>query len=228
MNKFLPLANTTVTEAMRPCPFCDPTQHTTHHFLHGDSIHLHVHCSNTHLKYIRDQPNTDIFTALLHLGLLFTHSPYPYNLGCDPFRTFLGHLLHQYDDNITLSSDILDQNIDPQPYHHSNVSHRTHRNITTCLTAWRHLRPTMTLDCSDYLAYSNGLVSSLPQDNYSRASMNFIDHTYIGVLPRSAHTTIRQYFSAFSQQQQHAHNPQFPRHTTTLHIISVLCDAAKT
>ena len=60
---------------------------------------------------------------------------------------------------------------------------------TTCPTAWHHLRPTMTPDCSDYLAYSHGLVYSLPPANYSRASMNFIDHTYIGVLPRSSHST---------------------------------------
>ena len=112
-----------MTEAMQICPFCDPTQPTTHHFLHGDSIHLHVHCSNTNLKHIREQSNTDISTALLHLGILFTHSPYPHTLGCDPFRTFLGHLLHQYDDNTTLSSDIPDPNIDPQPYHHSTMSH---------------------------------------------------------------------------------------------------------
>ena len=143
-NPSTPLANTTVTEAMKICPFCDPTQPTTHHFLHGDSIHLHVHCSNTHLQHIREQSNTDISTALLHLGLLFTHSPYPHTLGCAPFRTFLGTLLHQYDDNTTLSSNIPDPNLDPQPYHHSTMTQRTHRNITTCPTAWHHLRPTMT------------------------------------------------------------------------------------
>ena len=64
--------------------------------------------------------------------------------------------------------------------------------------AWHHLRPTMPLEWSDYLAYSHGLVSSLPPANYSHTSMNFIDHTYIGVLPRSTHTTIRRHFSALS------------------------------
>ena len=81
---------------------------------------------------------------------------------------------------------------------------------------------------SDYLTYSHGLVSSLPPVNYSRASMNFIDHTYIGVLPRSVHTTIRQYSSAFSQQQQRAHNNHFFRPSITPHIMSVFRDAAKT
>jgi len=213
---------------MKLCPFCDPTQHTTHHLLHGDKIHLHVHCSNVHLTHIRDQSNTDISTALYHLGILFTHSPYPHHLGCDPFRTFLDHLLHQYDDNINLSSDIPDQTVEPQPFHHSTVAQRTHRNITTYPIAWHHLHPTMTPACSDYLAYSHGLVSSLPPVNYSRASMNFIDHTYIGVLPRSAHTTIRRSFSTFGQRQQRAHNNTFPRPATTSNIMNVYWDAAKT
>ena len=62
------------------------------------------------------------------------------------------------------------------------------------------LRPLMTSDSADLLTYTHGLVSSLPPANYSRASMNVIDHTYIGILPRSLHANIRKFFSAFVTQ----------------------------
>ena len=97
-NPSTPIAKITVTDTMKIYPFCDPMRHTPHRLLHGDSIHLHAHCSNTHLTRICDHSNTDIFTALYHLGILFTHSLYPHNLGRGPFQTFLCHLLHQYDD----------------------------------------------------------------------------------------------------------------------------------
>ena len=185
---------------MKTCSFCDPLRHTPHRFLHFDTTHLYVHCSNTHLMHIRYQSNTDISTALHHLGILFTHSPYPHTLGYDLFRTFLSHLLHQYDHNTHLYLDTTDRDIDPHPYHQYTVAPHTHHYITTCLTTWKQFRPALTPVCSDYLAYPHGLVSSLPPTNYSRASINFIDYTYIGVLPRFTHTIIQQYFSAFAQQ----------------------------
>ena len=70
-------------------------------------------------------------------------------------------------------------------------------------------------------------MSSLPPANYSRATMNVIDHIYIGILPRSMHATIRQFFSTFAAQQQRAHDNRFPRSRTKPHIISVFWDHAK-
>ena len=61
--------------------------------------------------------------------------------------------------------------------------------------------------------------------NYSRTSMNFIDHTCIGVLSRSTHTIIHRYFSDFSQQQQRAHDHYFPWPATTPHIMDMYWDA---
>ena len=58
--------------------------------------------------------------------------------------------------------------------------------------------------------------------------MNMIDYLYIGILPRSLHATIRQFFSAFVTQQQHAHEHCFPWSRTTPHIMSVCWDHAKT
>ena len=63
---------------MKVCPFCDTSDTSvdnTLQYLHGDSIHLHVHCSNTDLQQTRDASNVDIATALQHLGALIQHSP---------------------------------------------------------------------------------------------------------------------------------------------------------
>ena len=58
---------------MKICPFCDTSDisvDNTVHYLHGDSIHLHVHCSNTDLQQTRDTSNVDIDITLKHLGVL--------------------------------------------------------------------------------------------------------------------------------------------------------------
>ena len=71
-------------------------------------------------------------------------------------------------------------------------------------------RPLMTHDSADLLTYTHGLVSSLPPANYSRASMNVINHIYIGIIPRSLHATIPKLFSPFVTEQQCAHERRFP------------------
>ena len=89
------------------------------------------------------------------------------------------------------------------------------------MTEWNGLRPLLTTDSADLLTYTHGLVSSLTPLNYSRVSMNLIDHLYFGILPRSLHATIRKFFSAFVTQQQRAHGRRFPRSRTTPSIMSV-------
>ena len=218
-NPYTLLSKTIVTNAMKICPFCDPMEHSQHRYLHGDSIHLHVHCSSTHITQIHDQSNTDISTVLQHLETLFTNFPYPQNLGRDPLRTFLCHLLHQYDDNTQLNTAIPYQDLELHPYHHSTVVPRNHHNITTCPTIWKQLRPAMMPECSDYRSYSYGLESSLPPANYSRAFMPFIEHTYIEDLSRFAYATLHRYFNAFVHQQQRAHERYVHRPTTTPPIL---------
>ena len=104
---------------------------------------------------------------------------------------------------------------------------RTHRSITTDVIDWTRLRPHINVDSLDLLTYTHGLVSLLPPVNYTQATMNVIDHIYIGILPRSVHTLIRQHFSLFVTQQQRDHDHQFPRSRTTPHIMSVYWDHAK-
>ena len=65
-----------------------------------------------------------------------------------------------------------------------------------------------------------------PPSYYSRVSMNIIDHIYIGILPRSTHATIKNFFSTFVKQQQRAHEHNFPRSIPTPHIMSVYWDYA--
>ena len=91
-----PMKTIAVTDAMKICPFCDTSVDSTLRYLHGDSIHLHVHCSNTDLQQTRDASNVDIATALQHLGALILHSPYTRSSECIPFQAFLSNLLHQY------------------------------------------------------------------------------------------------------------------------------------
>ena len=215
-----PLAATTVTDTMKVCPFCDDSTQIHQIHLHGDSIHLHIHCTNSQLRLTRDTSNTDITMALKHLGALFQHAPYDLTTGCEPFQYFLSGLLHQYDENTHRDTSDID-NAPTPPFNHITMHPRTHRSITTSVIEWTRLRPHMNEDSPELLIYTHGLVSSLPPANYTRASMNVIDHIYIGILPRSAHALIRQYFSHFVTQQQRSHDRRFPWSRTTPHIMSV-------
>ena len=40
---------TTVTDTMKVCPFYDESNDQPQQYLHGDNIHLYIHCSNTNL-----------------------------------------------------------------------------------------------------------------------------------------------------------------------------------
>ena len=89
------------------------------------------------------------------------------------------------------------------------------------------LRPDLNSQSPDYLTYTHGLVPTLPPANYSRATMNIVDHIYIGILPKSAHVSIRRFFSAFVQQQQRAHEHNFHRPTHTPPIMAIYWDNAR-
>ena len=227
-NPYTPLRENTVTDPMKICPFCSKGSPISDLFLHGDSIHLHIHCTNVHIQNTRTRSNTDISTAIKHLGALLSHAPYPHNLGVDPFRIFLGTLLHQYDDNTRCSHVHQCPPSGGEPYEHITLAPRTHRSITTATSEWNHLKPDLTETSPDFCAYSHGLVSTLPPANYSRATMNVIDHIYIGILPPTVHIKIDRFFSSFVQHQQRAHETAFPRSRTTPHIMSIWWDRAKT
>ena len=143
--------------------------------------------------------NMDIVIALQHLGALILHSPYTRSNECIPFQAFLSNLLHQYDDNKSHNAATVDPDGNHQ-YRHTTIEPSARRSITSLLPAWQRIRPHLTQDSADILTYTHGLVSSLPPANYSRATMNVIDHIYIGILPRSLHTSIRQLFSTFAAQ----------------------------
>ena len=89
---------------MKICPFCAQSPVIRNLYLHGDNIRLHVYFSNAHIQHTYTKSNTNISTTLRHLGALFSHAPYPHNLGVDPFRTFLFTLFHQYNDNTRCAS----------------------------------------------------------------------------------------------------------------------------
>ena len=225
-NPYTPFRATTVTDPMKICPFCAPRSSASTLFLHGDSIHLHVHCTNVHIQHTQNRSNTDISTAIQNLGALLSHAPYPHNLGVDPFRTFLANLLHQYDDNTRCTTVHSCSPLGGKPYEHTTLDPRAHRSITTTTSALYHLKLDLNETCPDFRAYSHGLVSTFPPANYSRAIMNVIDYIYIRILPRTAHITINRFFSAFIQHQQRAHKNVFPRSRTTPYTMSILWDRA--
>ena len=194
-----PMKTKSVTDAMKIYPFCDTSVDSTMQYLYGDSIHLHVHGSNTNIQQTRDASNVDIAIALQHLGALILHSPYTRRNECIPFQAFLSNLLHQYDDNTSHNTTTVDPDGD-HSYHHTTIEPRAYHSITFRLTTWTRIRPHLTHDSADILTYNHRLVSSLHPANYSRATMNVIDHIYIDILPRSMHTTIRQFFSTLAAQ----------------------------
>ena len=78
-NPYTPLRQNTVTDPMKICPICSPGFPTSNLFLYGDSIHLHIHCTNVHIQHTRTRSNEDISIAIKHLGALFPHVPYMLN-----------------------------------------------------------------------------------------------------------------------------------------------------
>ena len=71
------------------------------------------------------------------------------------------------------------------------------------------------------------MVTLLPPKNYTRLTMNVIDHIFICILPQSTNALIRQHFSYFVINQQRDHDRRSPRSRTTSHIISVYLEHAK-
>ena len=139
---------------MKICPFCAPRSPTSNLFLHGDSIHLHVHCTNVYLYLTRTRSNTDISTALRHLGAHFSYIPYQHNLEVDPFRTLFVTLLLQYDDNTRCATVHPCPSPGGEPYEHITLDPRAHRSIITTTSALHHLKPDLNETCPDFCAYT--------------------------------------------------------------------------
>ena len=163
-----------------------------------DSIYLHVHCTNVHIQHIRTRSNTEISTAIRYLVALLSHAPYPHNLRVNPFRTFLVTLLRQYDDNTRCTTVHSCPPPGGKPYEHTTLDPRAHRGITTTTSAWYHLKPDLTERCPDFRAYFHGMVPTLPLANYSRGTVNVIDHIDIRILPRISHITINRFSVSLS------------------------------
>ena len=187
------------------CTFCDDSTPDHQPHLHGDSIHMHIHCTNAQLQLTHEASNTDIAVALNHLRALFQHVPYDLHNRYEHFQSVLSGILHQYDEYTgNNTTDI--ENTPASSFSQSTMHSRMHHSITSSVTDWNRLRPNMDYDSPELLTYTHGLVSSLPPTNYTRATMHVIDHIYIGILPRSAHALIRQHVSLFITQQQRAHD----------------------
>ena len=76
---------------------------------------------------------------------------------------------------------------------------RRHRLITTDLNKWARVPHNINPNNHVLLAYIHGLVTVMPPNNYSRTTMNIIDHMYIWVLPAPLYTTILDNLAIFAQ-----------------------------
>ena len=205
---------------MKVYPFYKDTNVQQLMHLHGDSIHMHIHCSSNQLQHTYNASNIHITLALKYLGVLFEHTPYLLTGACVPFQTFLSSLFNQYDDNTWHDTSPSDTK-QVQPHQHSTLDPRSHCSITSLVIDWNSMWPHMTQDSPDLLLYTHDLVSSLSPANRYRVTMSVINHIYIGIFRRSTHANIRQYFSTVVTQQQRTHERRFPRWRTTPHTMSV-------
>lgn len=174
-------------------------------YLHINRIYVLVHYSNAYLQTIWDIYNTYITIALRHLGALFHRASYQHSLGNDPFTTSLSRFFHQYDNYTQQDITRNGQQQSLSPHQHTTMEPRNHHIIASNIDEWNRITLTKVYKNPIILAYTHGLVSTLPSANYSRTTMNSINHIYIGILPRSPHTIIQRYFSTFVIQQQRAH-----------------------
>ena len=126
-------------------------------------------------------------------------------------RSFVPH--HQYDKNTPYDTYDNNPTHGIQSYQHTTMNPHNHLNITSTLSAWNELWPTMTPRSPDIPTYTHGLVSTLPPTNYNRATMNHIDHIYIGILSWSNHATINRYILVCLLLSNNAHtsNSSHPR-----------------
>ena len=72
----------------------------------------------------------------------------------------------------------------------NSANYDTHHSFATNVFDWKQLRLDLTDTCPDFCTYSHGLVFVLPPLNLNCATMNVIDHIYIGILSRTVHITI--------------------------------------
>ena len=121
---------TTITNTMKTCSFCSTqTQNTAlQPLIHGDSGHLHNHCTNAHITLTKHRSNVDISQAIRSLSTLLNNIPYPAPAQQATFRTTLLAGLHHFDNSTyTHPSGIHCTNHLPEPI--PTTQQRTHHSV---------------------------------------------------------------------------------------------------
>ena len=88
------------------------------------------------------------------------------------------------------------------------LRHKTLR-ISTLPNEWARVPHNIRSNNPALLAYTYGLVTALPPNNYSCTTMNIIDHLYIGVLYPPLNTAILGNLATFTQHQLTQHYNRF-------------------
>ena len=79
----------------------------------------------------------------------------------------------------------------------------------------------------DYIAHTHGLVSTLPPDNYTRASLNIPDLIFIGILTTALNATIKAYLTSIAHHQTTKNQCNYSSAKKTSNIITLYYDKAK-
>lgn len=130
--------------------------------------------------------SSDLWLAYL-ISLLISHtSPIHTQLSFTPFspRSFICMMINPVTLHITPHYLHLPPNIT------SLHSTRHHWSICNELNTWSHSPHHIRPNNPAFLLYTHGLVTVLPPNNYTRNTMNIIDHMYIGILLPLFHTVV--------------------------------------
>ena len=179
---------------MKIHPFCNP-QITTGIPLHGKCIRIHVHYTNTQMTTMRHQANIGISQS----PTTHYYAPYSTHPPIIFFHSLLTDILYLYDTNHYTTLPHTTHYPAPPQKNTPPQNPQRHRSITTNLNKWARVLNNIRRNNPTLLVYTHYLVTTLSPNNYSRVTMNIIDHIYIEILPPSLHITILDNLTIFAK-----------------------------
>ena len=212
---------------MKTYPFCAPVSRSTglQPLLHGDSVHLHNHYTDQHTTFTKYRSNVDIAHTIHTITTLLSNTPYIAHTHHATFQTTLLTALHHFD-NSTYTS-VSGNPCPPSPHPPYATTSYPH-SIQLSPRHWAQSLYRVLPRHDAYLAHTHNLVSTLPPNNYTRDSLNIIDHLYIGILPTTLHTSIKIYLTSVERHQLTTHHHYYHFPTTPTSIIALYHDKANT
>ena len=213
---------------MKTFPLCTTPLHSAglQPLLHGDSVHLHNHCTNQQTTLTKHRSNDDIAQAIQELYTLLSNTPYKTPARHTTFRTTLLTGLHNFDNSpYTLLCGT--PCTTPLFYPIPTTQHRTHHSVQSPPQLWAQSLSRVLLHHDAYLTHRHCVVSNLPRNTYTRTALKIIDHLYIGILPAALHSTIRAYLTSVARHQLTVHQTYFRAQIKPPSLITLYYEKAK-